>query len=488
MVGMRMGDRPRRRARRRPASRSCARRSGGVSISTRVVPPASLALDEQRAAAAAVPRVRRVAGAPVAADPRHARRRAAAEDGRAQPAVMRRFARRTAGRSSPSSAPRTPRAPCRGARPSAGGVRDVGRLVAPAAVRLRREVGAVGLDQQPVARRIGEDRPQLRRRCGRSRCRTPRGRTRATSAVSASRRPEVKQCITQANAPARHAPRRGCGRRRRRRRGRGRSAAARSRAPPRHGAGGSRPESRRCRRCSGSRARSRRCRRAWGERASATSSSSRAIGSSATCIGWVPAAQNTPGCASAMARTAVGLAQSRADRHHPRHAGGGGAAHAPRRSRPRSRGSRDGNGCRPGWQGHPSLVRQARGSGSVGPRLGGRRVDLEERIEDHLCGVKVDRAGVGGAPGQPQPRARPRARACAGRTASRAIRPASSSATGVDLAAGGGERQPAERDAGELENQVVARGGVAAARGAGERQSPPRSIGEPWRRRATISP
>ena len=41
------------------------------------------------------------------------------------------------------------------------GVGDVGRLVAAAAVRLRREVGAVGLDQQPVARRVGEDRAQL---------------------------------------------------------------------------------------------------------------------------------------------------------------------------------------------------------------------------------------------------------------------------------------------------------------------------------------
>ena len=43
---------------------------------------------------------------------------------------------------------------------SAGGVGGVGGLVALAAVRLRREVGAVGLDQQPVARGGGEDGAQ----------------------------------------------------------------------------------------------------------------------------------------------------------------------------------------------------------------------------------------------------------------------------------------------------------------------------------------
>ena len=46
-------------------------------------------------------------------------------------------------------------------RDRAGGVGDVGRLVAPAAVRGGREVGAVGLDQQAVARGGGEDRAQI---------------------------------------------------------------------------------------------------------------------------------------------------------------------------------------------------------------------------------------------------------------------------------------------------------------------------------------
>ena len=65
MVGMGMGIDHRRRARPTPASSSCARMSGEVSISTRVDALAVDPLDQHRAAAAAVLRVRRVAGAPV---------------------------------------------------------------------------------------------------------------------------------------------------------------------------------------------------------------------------------------------------------------------------------------------------------------------------------------------------------------------------------------------------------------------------------------
>ena len=67
---------------RRPvsAARSCARRSGVVSMRARVVPEGGGALEEEGAAAAAVLRVRRVAVAPVAADARDAGGGAAAED------------------------------------------------------------------------------------------------------------------------------------------------------------------------------------------------------------------------------------------------------------------------------------------------------------------------------------------------------------------------------------------------------------------------
>ena len=41
------------------------------------------------------------------------------------------------------------------------GVRDIGRLVALAAMRHRREIGRVGLDQQPVVRHVGGDRAQF---------------------------------------------------------------------------------------------------------------------------------------------------------------------------------------------------------------------------------------------------------------------------------------------------------------------------------------
>ena len=67
-----------------PASISCSRKSGEVSTRTVVAPPASEALDEHRAAAAAVLRVRRIAGAPPFPDPRHAAGRAAAQDRQSQ--------------------------------------------------------------------------------------------------------------------------------------------------------------------------------------------------------------------------------------------------------------------------------------------------------------------------------------------------------------------------------------------------------------------
>jgi hypothetical protein len=104
----------------------------------------------------------------------------------------------------------------------------------------------------------------------------------------------------------------------------------------------------------------------------------------------------------------------------------------------------------------------------VGPRLGGRRVDLQEGIEDHLGGVKVDGAGVGGAVGEPgqQPGPEP----ALGRGAAEA---GEERRLGVgdrcDAAGGAGQRQAAEGEADEVEDEVGA-GGVAAAAGLGEGQ------------------
>ena len=83
----------------------------------------------------------------------------------------------------------------------AGGVGGVRGLVALAAVRLRREVRAVGLYQQPVAGRVGEDGAELARAAERGDA-GHREIEAEPSAVSASARPEVKQCMTQANGPA----------------------------------------------------------------------------------------------------------------------------------------------------------------------------------------------------------------------------------------------------------------------------------------------
>ena len=141
--------------------------------------------------------------------------------------------------------------------------------------------------------------------------------------------------------------------------------------------------------------------------ARATSASTVAIGSSATCIGWVPAAQKTPGCASAMARTCVAWrrrVQIVTMRVTPAAAARATTASISPAKSGKSRwqwlSTRAGGGI--GLWG-------SEGSGSVGPRLGGRRVDLQEGIEDHLGGVKVDRAGVRGALGEPRHAGSPRA-------------------------------------------------------------------------------
>ena len=125
-----------------------------------------LALHQQRAATAGVPGVGGVAVAPVPAKPRHTAGGAAAEDGEAQPAghaqalycvslgeqaLEVRF-----GEGGEVGVIHPERFG-----PAAGGVRGKGGLVALAAMGRRREVGTVGLHQDPVARRGGKDVAQL---------------------------------------------------------------------------------------------------------------------------------------------------------------------------------------------------------------------------------------------------------------------------------------------------------------------------------------
>ena len=199
-------------------------------------------------------------------------------------------------------------------------------------------------------------------------------------------------------------------------------------ARPRCGGAGSRPAPRRCRRCSGSRGRSRRCRRTSGARRARPAPRRVASGSSAACIGWVPAAQKTPGCASAMART-CGAWRSRVQivtmRVTPAAAARATTASISPAKSGKSRwqwlSTRAGGGI--------GALAAGEGSGRVGPRLGGRRVDLQEGIEDHLGGVKVDRAGVARCARRAAAPARPRAGACAGVRAERG-RSASASAVG----------------------------------------------------------
>ena len=111
------------------------------------------------------------------------------------------------------------------------------------------------------------------------------------------------------------------------------------------------------------------------------------------------------------------------------------------------------------------------GSGSVGPRLGGRRIDLQQGIEDHLGGVKVDRAGVGGAPGElgdevgPEPALR---RGGAEPVDERGL----GGRHRRHVAARGGAREAAEGEVDEVEGQRVAQRGVAAGGGLGERDRP----------------
>ena len=146
------------------ASISCSRKSGEVSMSTVVAPSDPEALDQHRAAAAAVLRVGRIAGAPPLPDPRHAAGRAAAEDGQTQrqcddptacgglprPAeacekqlqgvgarrLGQRFGRRF-------RAPRRPRPPWRRQRPARCGGRD-GASARDRARRSRPECGRAG--------------------------------------------------------------------------------------------------------------------------------------------------------------------------------------------------------------------------------------------------------------------------------------------------------------------------------------------------------
>ena len=146
---------------RHPARQQLLRSSGAVSTSRRM--PA-VALDDDAGPGAAVARLGRVAGAPVAAavlaaDQRHAGGAARAEQDhphRAQAALRNRRRKFAVVRSASASGsrPRTSASTLRG-------VGDIGRLVALAAERHRREVRRVGLHQQPIRWKIAGDLPQF---------------------------------------------------------------------------------------------------------------------------------------------------------------------------------------------------------------------------------------------------------------------------------------------------------------------------------------
>ena len=112
---------------------------------------AAVMLDEDRDAAPAVPRLGRIALAPIAADQRHAARRAAAED----PDFMRRpgaapgsaaLSNKRKKFSVVTSAKLVRREPAQ-FRQQRRGMHDESRLVALAAMRHRRQIRRIGLDQ-----------------------------------------------------------------------------------------------------------------------------------------------------------------------------------------------------------------------------------------------------------------------------------------------------------------------------------------------------
>ena len=112
-------------------------------------------LEEERAAAAAVPRICRVAVAPEAADARDAGGGAAAEDGGADHQAAARVKRR-------SKLAEVRAANSSGSRPRCAAMARAVSAVKAGSLRLPRcgsgrEVGAVGLDEEAVAGRGGED-------------------------------------------------------------------------------------------------------------------------------------------------------------------------------------------------------------------------------------------------------------------------------------------------------------------------------------------
>ena len=123
------------------------------------------ALDEERASRPAVLGFRRVAGAPIIADPRNARRCAAAENGDHEPRhpqprgtlVNKRWKFSVVAR----------RQFIRRQMPDLGQnfrrISHIGRFVAAPAVRDRGEIWCVGLDQQPLERQLGRYGAQFRR-------------------------------------------------------------------------------------------------------------------------------------------------------------------------------------------------------------------------------------------------------------------------------------------------------------------------------------
>ena len=225
------------------------------------------------------------------------------------------------------------------------GMGDEGRLVGLAALRHRRQVGRVGLDQQPVERDVAHVSRRL-------------------SAALKVTMPEIEMYMPSASARSRHLgaraeamdqaregalariPPRGCRRSRRRRRGYGRSAAGRSGAPPRYGRGSSRPARRAGCARSRSRARSRRCRRPWdGARPRSGGRACAAPPPWPRADGRRPSTRHCRGARRWRApcrtgRACVPMVSMPAD------AGGPGARqHAGLVAR-RARGSRDGSGCR----------------------------------------------------------------------------------------------------------------------------------------------
>ena len=156
---------------------------------------------------------------------------------------------------------------------------------------------------------------------------------------------------------------------------------------------------RRCRRCSGSRARSRRCRRASGVPRAPRAPRRWRAARRRRCIGWVPAAQKTPACASAMARTCGRLAEPGADRDHAGDAGSGGAGD-------------DGVGLA-GEVGEvevavavdelraASMLAAAADQAARRSACAAAASIRKQGIEDHLRGVKVNGPGVVGAVAEP---------------------------------------------------------------------------------------